>query len=123
MKANGSFDITLNPQTEDSHSVGRMLIDKTYTGDITGTGTGQMISKRSPSGQAVYSAIEEFEGIINGNQGSLTFFHIGKMSATEQSLDIIIVSGSGTGELAGIEGQLSISQEQGKHHYELEFSL
>ena len=123
MKATGSFDITLEPQAGESYPVGRMQIDKTYTGDLVGTGTGQMISKRTEAGDAVYSAIEEFEGSIQGKSGGCTFFHIGRMSTAEQTLDITIVSGSGTGELVGIEGLLSISQEQGSHHYELEYTL
>ena len=123
MKASGYFEINLVPQTEDSSAAGRMLIDKNYTGDMIGTGLGQMLSKRTDSGQSVYSAIEEFEGSVNGKIGSFTLFHVGKMSANRQSLEINIVSGSGAAELTGIEGQLTITQEQGSHQYLLEYTL
>lgn len=123
MNASGEFEVNLEPQAEDSHPVGRMLINKTYTGELLGTGIGQMISKSSEAGYAVYSALEEFKGSIGKKTGSFTLFHIGKMSATEQSLEISIVPGSGTEQLAGIAGQLSITQEQGGHQYLLEYTL
>ena len=52
MSAKGQFEVSLTPQN-DEFSAGRMLIDKTYTGDLTGTGIGQMISKRTEAGSAV----------------------------------------------------------------------
>ena len=123
MKAIGEFEVSLEPQNEDSHPVGRMLINKSYSGELVGTGTGQMISKRTEAGHAVYSALEEFKGSIGGKSGSFTLFHIGSMFATGQSLDITIVPGSGTEQLVGIAGQLTITQEQNAHQYVLEYTL
>ena len=123
MLASGNFNVALDPQKDEHAPVGRMCIDKDYFGEMLGKGIGQMISKRTESGTAVYSAIEEFEGTINGKSGTFTLFHLGKMSSTEQSLDILIVSGSGQKELTGIEGSLSIVQEGGTHKYTLEYTL
>lgn len=123
MAVAGSFDITLSPQNEDAAPAGRMLINKHYSGGMQGTGVGQMISKRTAGGAAVYSAIEEFNGTIAGKQGGFTLFHTGFMSATKQTLDITIVEGSGSGELSGISGNLTIKQENGQHYYELDYQL
>ena len=123
MSATGSFAITLTPQPEDAAPAGRMLINKVYSGGMQGSGVGQMISKRTASGAAVYSAIEEFSGTIDGKQGGFTLFHTGFMSATKQTLDITIVEGSGSGELKGISGSLTIKQENGQHYYELDYQL
>ena len=59
MSANGTFGVDLTPQEDIGSPVGRMLIKKTYLGDMNGSGAGQMISKRTENGAAVYYAIEE----------------------------------------------------------------
>jgi hypothetical protein len=50
MYAEGTFEINLVPQSDADSPAGRMVIDKTYLGDIIGSGIGQMISKRTESG-------------------------------------------------------------------------
>ncbi|MDO6446892.1 DUF3224 domain-containing protein [Colwellia sp. 1_MG-2023] len=122
MIAKGQFDINLSPQN-DEISAGRMLIDKTYTGDFTGTGSGQMISKRTSSGTAVYYAIEEVTGQLNGKTGAFTLVHSGAMDKTSQSLTVTILAGSGEGELSNISGSLEIIQENGDHSYVLNYTL
>jgi len=121
MSASGTFEANLEPQNDEATPAGRMTIFKEYTGGMVGTGIGQMISKRTESGTAVYSAIEEFKGTVNGKEGSFTLFHNGVMSSSKQTLEIIIVDGSGTGELEGIQGTLAINQEDGTHSYVLDF--
>ena len=121
MSASGTFDVKMEPQNDQSAPAGRMRILKEYSGGMVGRGVGQMISKRTEGGAAVYSAIEEFEGTVNGKTGSFTLFHNGYMSSSKQSLDVIIVEGSGSGELKGIQGELSIVQEDGVHNYVLEY--
>ena len=68
MSANGTFDVDLAPQEDVGSPAGRMLIKKTYLGDMNGSGIGQMISKRTESGTAVYYAIEEFSGSSQGQK-------------------------------------------------------
>ncbi|MCG7537555.1 DUF3224 domain-containing protein [Pseudoalteromonas sp. OOF1S-7] len=123
MKAEGSFEVKLDPAKDEVAPAGRMLINKTYDGDVIGTGVGQMLSKRTESGVAVYSAIEEFVGSIEGKSGSFTLSHYGFMSKETQELKIEIVPGSGAGELASISGSLQIIQSEGKHSYILTYSL
>ena len=123
MTATGTFEVDLSPQEDEAAPVGRMLIDKTYQGDLVGKGLGQMISKRTGNGVAVYFAIEEFEGTLQGKSGTFTLLHNGKMSAEVQSLDITILEGSASGELTGLTGAMRITQQDGKHSYELDFEL
>jgi len=123
MTATGTFGVDLSPQEDVVTPAGRMLIDKTYQGDLVGKGIGQMISKRTDNGVAVYFAIEEFEGTLQGKSGTFTLLHNGKMSAEVQSLDITILEGSASGELTGLTGAMRITQQDGKHSYELVFEL
>ncbi len=121
MSAQGTFTVKLEPQNDEATPAGRMTILKQYVGGMVGKGVGQMISKRTEGGAAVYSAIEEFDGMVNGKVGSFTLFHNGYISSSKQSLEVTIVEGSGTGELKGIEGELTIIQENGTHNYALKY--
>lgn len=123
MIAAGTFVVDLSPQEDTKAPAGRMLIEKTYAGDLVGTGVGQMISKRTENGVAIYFAIEEVTASLDGKAGQFTLLHRGKMSAQEQSLDISILDGSGSDELSSISGTMRIIQQDGKHSYELDYEL
>lgn len=123
MTAKGAFEVKLEPQKDENAPAGRMLINKKYTGDVEGTGTGQMISKRTDRGVAIYSAIEEFEGSVNGKAGSFTLIHNGYMSSEKQSLEIKILQGSGGGELVNISGSMEIIQKDGEHEFVLNYEM
>ena len=121
MSANGTFEVDLTPQEDTAHPAGRMLIKKSYQGDMLGSGIGQMISKRTAAGTAAYYAVEEFSGSVKGKNGGFTLVHSGFMSKDSQSLEITILEGSGTGELQGISGSMLIVQNVNEHSYELTF--
>ena len=123
MSAKGKFEVNLEPQKDEDAPAGRMIIKKTYSGDLIGSGVGQMISKRTGGGSAVYYAIEEFAGKVNGKSGAFTLIHKGFMSKESQSLDVVILEGSGEGELKNITGTMSIVQDGGNHTYELNYKL
>jgi len=123
MSAKGTFEVHLTPQEDVETPAGRMLINKTYQGDLIGFGTGQMISKRTENGTAVYYAVEEFSGSVTGKKGGFTLLHSGRMNSESQSLEIIILDGSGSGELESISGSMVIIQDSSGHSYELEFEL
>jgi len=123
MSAKGKFEVNLEPQKDEDAPAGRMIIKKTYSGDLIGFGVGQMISKRTDGGSAVYYAIEEFAGKLNGKSGAFTLIHKGFMSKESQSLDVVILAGSGEGELKNINGTMSIVQDGGNHTYELNYKL
>ncbi len=123
MYANGTFEVDLSPQEDVGSPAGRMLIKKTYLGDMNGSGIGQMISKRTENGTAVYYAIEEFSGSVKDKSGGLTLVHKGHMSKESHSLEVTILQGSGSGELHGISGSMLIVQDPNGHRYELAFEL
>lgn len=123
MSANGTFEVELEPQADAGSPAGRMHITKTYQGDLQGSGIGQMISKRTENGTAVYYAIEEVSGSIDGMTGGFTLAHQGHMDKESQSLNVIIIEGSGRGDLQNISGQMRIVQDENGHAYELDFQL
>ena len=123
MFASGTFEVELAPQEDLESPAGRMLVTKRYLGDMSGSGIGQMIGKRTENGAAVYYAIEEFSGSVNGRSGGFTLVHRGYMSGETQSLEVTVLEGSGSGELKNISGSMLIVQDANGHKYELTFEL
>ena len=128
MHAKGTFEVKVAPQPADDYAdaklQGRMTIDKQWQGNIEGTSKGQMLTGMSEvKGSGAYVAIEVFTGAIGGKRGTLTFHHTGIMERGAPSLTILIVPDSGTGALSGITGKLTIDIKDGKHFYDLEYSL
>ena len=123
MSATGSFEVDLTPQEDGTAPAGRMILAKRYEGGVSGTAAGQMISKRTQAGTAVYFAVEEFIGSVDGKAGGFTLLHQGRMSTDSQSLEITILEGSGSGELATISGSMTITQDENGHQYDLDYDL
>jgi hypothetical protein len=127
--AKGAFEGKLQPLTQDGLTddakLGRMSIDKTFTGDLTGTSKGMMLTAMTDvKGSAGYVAVEKVEGTLHGKQGAFVLQHSGTMSAAGQSLTITVVPDSGTGELKGISGTFEIIiEENGDHFYVFEYVL
>jgi hypothetical protein len=77
----------------------------------------------SVKGSGVYVAIERVTGTLNGRSGTFVLAHRGTMTRGAQDLVITIVPDSGTDGLAGIAGSMTITITDGKHFYDLEFTL
>lgn len=126
--ASGSFDVQMTPEepngrTEDD-GLGRFALDKRYHGGLEGRALGQMLSAGSPGeGSAGYVAIERFVGKLDGREGTFALMHRGTMSPAGQTLEVAVVPGSGSGELAGISGTLDIRIEGKQHFYDLAYEL
>ena len=126
--ARGTFEVKISPQPLSFESegtmLGRMTIEKTFQGDLVATSQGEMLTAMAAvAGSGAYVAVERVSGTLQGRSGTFALQHRGTLSRGEQSLLITVVPDSGTGDLAGISGALSISIEAGKHSYELEYDL
>jgi len=126
--ATGTFVVKLTPKTPDEpaeeSSVGRRRIDKQFFGDLEGSSKGQMLSFMSEvKGSAGYVAIERVNATLNGRSGAFALQHTGTMSRGAQQLSVTVVPDSGTGELAGLSGRMSIDITDGNHSYTFEYSL
>lgn len=124
----GQFDVKTLPISADSATegttIGRYALDKRYHGALDGVGKGEMLGAGNPAkGAAGYVAIEEFTGTLQGRKGSFALQHFGAMDAGKVELKVLIVPGSGSGELHGIVGAMTITNEAGKHSYALEYTL
>ncbi len=129
MKATGTFNVTLNPQDAyatgvDNINLGRMSIDKTFSGDLHGISQGEMLSAMTAvKGSAGYVAIEQVTGTLVDKKGSFVLQHFGTMNQGKDALTLEVVPDSGSGELTGLSGKMSIKIEDGQHLYEFDFEL
>ncbi len=130
MMATGTFTVSLQPldayaPAAEGATQGRMSIDKTFSGDLTATSKGEMLTAMSPvKGSAGYVAIEKVAGSLAGKSGTFALQHYGTMRAGADSRLILeVVPDSGTGELAGLSGSMRIEQADGVHSYVLEYDL
>jgi hypothetical protein len=124
--ATGTFEVKLTPQDDKSEDklLGRMSIDKQWHGEIEGSSTGQMLTGGDVNtGSAGYVAMEKFTGAVKGRKGTFILQHSATMTKGEGDLTITVVPDSGTDDLKGIRGKLTIRIENGKHFYDLEYSL
>jgi hypothetical protein len=123
--AKGAFTVDMKPQNDaDGASIGRMLLDKHYTGDLVATARGQMLAAMTAvQGSAGYVAIERVTGRLAGRDGSFVLQHSGSMDRGVPSLSITVVPDSGTDGLAGLRGTLKIDIQDGAHFYELAYEL
>jgi uncharacterized protein len=126
-RASGPFEVTLNPQVDEKvgdPTVGRMSIDKQFHGDLEAISKGQMLTAMTETkGSAGYVAIERVTGTLKGRSGSFALQHTGTMDRGVPQLSVTVVPDSGTGQLAGISGKMSINIVNGKHSYEFDYAL
>lgn len=127
MTARGTFDVKVTPQPQDDSAggpFGRLFLDKQFHGDLDGASKGQMLAAGTAvEGSAGYVALELVTGTLHGKQGSFILQHKGTMRRNTPALQVTVVPDSGTGELAGIDGTMTIVIEGRKHSYEFEYTL
>ncbi len=126
--ASGTFEVKLNPQAPADGSgtpaVGRMLLDKQFHGDLEATSKGEMLAVGTAvQGSAGYVAMEQVSGTLRGRTGTFALQHNGTMTRGTPALTIAVVPDSGTGQLAGLAGKMTIEIADGKHSYAFEYTL
>jgi hypothetical protein len=127
--AAGPFDVKLTPQEDKlDPTLGRMTIDKTFHGDLEGTSQGQMLTASTDvKGSAAYVAVERVHGTLHTGSGprtgSFALYHTGTLNRGIPELSVTVVPDSGSGELVGLTGKMSIDISAGKHSYSFDYTL
>lgn len=125
--ARGTFDVKVTQQPQDDSAggpFGRLFLDKQFHGDLKAASKGQMLAAGTAvEGSGAYVAFEQVTGMLNGKRGSFILQHKGTMRKGVYLMHVTVVPDSGTDELAGIDGAMTIIIEGGKHSYEFEYTL
>jgi hypothetical protein len=125
--ASGEFEVKMTPQPADDKTagaaIGRFTIDKEFHGDLEGTSKGEMLAVMAVEGSAGYVAMEQVTGKLNGRSGTFALQHTGTMTRGTPQLSVSVVPDSGTGELKGLSGHMTIKIDGPKHFYEFEYTM
>ncbi len=126
--AQGSFEVKVAPLPPDeaiaATSIARYSLDKIYRGDLEGVSAGEMMGAGNPAtGKAGYVAVEQFTGALHGKSGSFALQHSSTMDDGRYDMNIRVAPGSGTGQLEGIAGTLTVLIAAGSHSYTFDYTL
>lgn len=121
LRAAGTFDIDSWEATPYDESEGgtlsRTRVTKTFHGEIEGQSTAELLMAGTQrEGSAAYVGFERITGRVGGRSGSFVLHHNATMARGAQSASWTVVPDSGTGELRGLRGTATITQEPGGGH-------
>ncbi len=126
--ATGTFDVKMAAQTVTGQTpdpdMGQMSMRKTWQGDLDATSTGTMIGAGKPDrGSAGYVAMEKVTGMLMGRTGTFVLQQFGTMTDDKLQMTIAVVPSTGTGQLEGLTGTMTIRTNNGQHAYYFDYSL
>jgi hypothetical protein len=82
----------------------RARVTKTFEGDITGESTVEYLMSYDAQGSAYIVGLERVVGRVGARAGSFVLQHDGTFEAGRVTVKLVIVPGSGTGELHRLRG-------------------
>ncbi|MBL8600470.1 MAG: DUF3224 domain-containing protein [Myxococcales bacterium] len=122
----GTFSVKMTPEppyaADDGVTLARARFDKVFEGPLAGTSAVEFLSVRTAD-TAAYVALERFDVELEGRRGRFVATHRALATPAGKTLEVNIVEGTGTQQLVGITGDLSIEIVAGVHHYTLRYAL
>jgi Protein of unknown function (DUF3224) len=127
-RATASFEIDSweeQPYDEqDGVKLSRTRVVKSFRGEIEGESTAELLMVVAGQDSAAYVGVERVNGRVNGRSGSFVYTHTATAAGGSQAASWPVVADSGTGELAGISGQIRIDNlPDGGHVFTLDYEL
>jgi len=107
----------------DGVELSRVHISRTFTGDLDGESTAELMITTSEGGGG-YVGHDRISGALGGKTGTFVFQHTGIMGPKGITNTGTILPGTGTGELEGIAGEgRMLADEAGNHTLTLTYEL
>lgn len=124
----GTFDVKVTPVTPPSgaaeNPISELSLDKQFHGPLEAASKGTMLASGNPAkGAGGYVAMEKVTGTLGGRKGSFVLQQSGTMKGGAAEMSVTVVPGSGTDQLAGLDGKMTIQISSGKHSYDFEYTL
>ncbi len=132
MEAKGTFEVKVTPAEASAvgkdAGIARYSLEKTFHGDMEGAAKGEMLASTTEStGAMAYVALDHLTVTFGKRSGSFYLAHTATMNKSDPAsgvMKIVVVKDSGTGELAGLSGELTIIIDaKGKHSYVFNYDL
>jgi hypothetical protein len=130
-KANASFQIENWDEeeifkTDDGSKVTRAEVSKSFSGELEGEGTVEWLMGYDENGKATFVGLERIVGRLGGKQGSFVLQHSGSFDGKTAKAEVVIVPGSGSGDLSGLKGEGTFEAgmgEDGERRVTLDYDL
>ncbi len=124
----GKFEVRSSPLDADevTRELGamRMKFEKRFEGPLSATGLVSMIGVMDrQTGSGAYVALEKISGELQGRKGSFLFQHSSVLDRGQPRQSIRVIPDSGTEELAGLRGDMTVDIVDGQHFYTFEYDL
>jgi Protein of unknown function (DUF3224) len=124
-------ELTLSSWNEETYAErdgARKLTRSTVTQDLTGGIVGkakvEWLMSYAEDGTARFVGLQEFEGAIDGREGSVVLESVGDFDGTEATWTGKVVEGSGTAGWAGMRGEGRFRAPHGpKASFTLDYSF
>lgn len=100
-----SWDEKTYAEREGDRKLTRATVTQDLAGDIVGKGQVEWLMSYGEDGTAHFVGLQQFEGVIDGREGSVILETIGGFDGKEATWDATVLEGSGTGEWAGMRGE------------------
>ena len=113
-------------QADGASKVTQASVTMAFEGDLEGEGSVEWLMGYGEDGTAAFVGLERIVGTVGGRSGSFVLQHTGTFDGESAKAALAIVPGSGTGELAGIEGDGSFEAglgSDGVRSLELDYSI
>ena len=111
-----SWDEEPYDDSEDGARLTRAHVRRSFRGDLTGTGNLTYVMAHRAGGGALFTGFEKVAGSLDGRTGGFVLRHTGSYDGDTATADCEVVSGSGTGELAGLSGTGGFSAGAAEEH-------
>jgi hypothetical protein len=111
MKTHAKATFTINAWEEKAYNeikggpkLTRASVSKSYQGEIKGEGKLEYLMMYRDEGSASFLGLERVVGSVGGRSGSFVLQHSGTFKDGVATVTLLVVPGSGTGDLHGLRG-------------------
>ena len=102
----------------------RASVAKTFTGDLEGEGRVEYLMMYRSNGSATFVGFERVTGRIGGKAGTFVLQRTGVFENGQAKEAYVVVPGSGTGDLRGLQGDGNSEVGHGlEHPFELHYEV
>jgi hypothetical protein len=92
-------------QTDGASKVTNAKVSRSFDGHLEGNGIVEWLMGYDEGGSATFVGLERVVGRIGDRTGTFVLQHVGTFDAQVSKAQLIVVPGSGTGELSGLRGE------------------
>lgn len=111
-------------EREGERKLTQATVTQDLAGDVTGKGQVEWLMSYGEDGTAHFVGLQQFEGVIEGREGSVVLETIGEFDGKEATWGAKVVEGSGTGGWAGMRGEGQFRAPHGnKASFTLDYTL